>query len=235
MPTLSGTESASLDRIFQYIDPSSVWRYRDMLLEGLWVTFSLSVLTLLISLVPAVFVALGRKFGPRWLERVLATMINLSRSVPTVLTVVFIYLALPFVGLTLSAFASVLLALSIMQVVYFSEVFRGALASIDEGQYDAARALGLSTPLTLIKVIAPQAALVAAPPFVSALILMVQHTSIASAIALNDLITASLSIQNMTGQSSPLLAAAIGYLIIILPMVRLARRWERSAASARAR
>lgn len=222
-----------MERIFQYIDPGPVIQFRHLLIEGLWITVSLAVLTFAISILPAAIVAFGRRFGPKGLDIALGTVINLARSVPTVLSVVFIYLALPFVGVTLSAFASVLLALSVMQVVYFSEVFRGALAAVDRGQWDAARALGLGLPVMLAKVIVPQAAVVAAPPFVSALVLLVQHTSIATAIALNDLITGALSIQNITGSPSPLVAAAIGYLVLILPLVRLARRWERSKALAR--
>lgn len=221
-----------MDRVRQYLDPTYVWEYRAMLFDGLGTTLALAVLTLVLSAPPAVAVALGRRFGPRWLGAVLAAVINISRSVPTVLTVVFIYLALPFLGLTFSAFSSVLIALTVMQIVYFSEVFRGALAAVRPGQYDAAKALGLPPAATLVHVIVPQAAVVAAPPFASSLVLLVQNTSIASAIALNDLITAAMAIQNITGQPSPLVAAAIGYVIIILPMVRLTRRWERSMARA---
>jgi polar amino acid transport system permease protein len=149
-----------------------------------------------------------------------------------VLTVMFIPLAVPFAGVTLSAFASVLVSLTIMQIVYFSEVFRGALAAVGKGQFDAAYACGLRTSVVFRKVILPQAALVSAPAFASSLVLLVQNTSIGSAVALNDLIGSALTIQNMTGAPSPLVAAAIGYLIIIVPMVRLARRWEQRMAKA---
>jgi polar amino acid transport system permease protein len=146
--------------------------------------------------------------------------------------VVFIYLALPFVGPAFSAFTCTLMALVVAQVVYFSEVFRGALAAVGRGQFAAAASLGLSPCQTLTHVVLPQAAVVAAAPFASSLVLLVQNTSIASAIALNDLTQAALSAQNFTAQPSPLVAAGIGYLIIILPIVRLTRRWERSMAKA---
>ena len=151
---------------------------------------------------------------------------------PTVLTVVFIYLALPFVGLTLSAFASVLVSLTIMQVVYFSEVFRGGLAAVSKGQFEAGYACGLSRAVVFRRVILPQASLVAAPAFASSLVLLVQNTSIGSAVALNDLIGSALTVQNISGQPSPLVVAGLGYLVIILPLVRLTRRWERVMARA---
>ncbi|WP_226582368.1 amino acid ABC transporter permease [Acuticoccus sediminis] len=222
-----------MNRLQQYFDFTVVWQHRGLILEGLLTTVQLTVLIFVISILPAIAVALARRFGPGWLQRLLGAVVNVARSVPTVLSVVFVYLALPFVGVTLSAFASVLLALSVMQVVYFSEVIRGALAAVAPGQYAAARALGLSPIVMLVKVILPQAAIVAAPPFVSAVVLMLQHTSISSAIALNDLITSALSIQNMTGQASPIVAAGVCYVLLALPLVRLTRRWERARAHAR--
>lgn len=221
-----------MDRLLQYFDPKYVWEYHDMLLGGLWVTLSLSVMTFLLAIGPGLLFALGRRFGPNWVEVPLTAVVNVFRSVPTVLTVMFIYLALPFAGITLSAFASVLVSLTIMQIVYFSEVFRGALAAVGKGQFDAAYACGLRTPTVFRKVILPQAALVSAPAFASSLVLLVQNTSIGSAVALNDLIGAALNIQNITGEPSPLVAAGIGYLLIIVPFVRLARRWEQRMAKA---
>jgi polar amino acid transport system permease protein len=219
-----------VERLAQYFDPAFVWEYREYLIDGLYVTLLLSALTFVLAILPGLFVALGRRFGPPWLAAVLASIVNVCRSVPTVLTVVFIYLALPFAGITLSAFASVLLSLTIMQVVYFSEVFRGGLAAVGKGQFEAAYACGLSRMVVFRKVVLPQGALVAAPAFASSLVLLVQNTSIGSAVALNDLIGSALTVQNISGQPSPLVAAALGYLVIIVPLVRLTRRWERSMA-----
>lgn len=221
-----------LDRLLQYFDPKFVWENREYLIEGLGVTLLVSVLTFVLAIVPGLLVALGRRFGPPWLGALLAAVVNIFRSVPTVLTVVFIYLALPFAGITLSAFASVLASLTIMQIVYFSEVFRGGLAAVGKGQFEAAYACGLSRMVVLRQIVLPQAALVAAPAFASSLVLLVQNTSIGSAVALNDLIGGALTVQNITGQPSPLVAAALGYLAIILPLVRITRRWERSMAKA---
>jgi polar amino acid transport system permease protein len=221
-----------MDRLLQYLNPGPAWQYRDMLAEGLAVTAALSVLTLVLAAPPALLVALGRRFGPAWVSRPLTGLIYVARSVPAVLMVVFIYLALPFVGPAFSPFVSVLIAMVVVQIVYFSEVFRGALAAVGRGQFDAARSLGLTPRQMLTHVVLPQAAVVAAPPFASSLVLLVQNTSIASAIALNDLMQAALAVQNISAQPSPLVAAALGYLLIILPIVRLTRRWERGMAKA---
>jgi His/Glu/Gln/Arg/opine family amino acid ABC transporter permease subunit len=221
-----------MDRLLHFFDPRQVWEHRDLLVAGLGVTLQLAALTFSLAIGPGLLVALGRRLGPRWLALPLAAIVNLVRCVPTLLTVVFIYLALPFAGVTFSAFASVLLGTTFMQIVFFSEAFRGALAAVGKGQFDAAYACGLRTPVVLRRVILPQAALVAAPAFASSLVLLVQNTSIASAVAVNDMIGTALNIQTNYGEPAPLVAAGLGYLALIVPLVRLTRRWERRMAIA---
>ena len=221
-----------MDRLLQFFDFRIVLEYSDWFIGGIAVTLSLALACFLISLPIGLAVALARRFGPRWIDRLLGYLVNALRSVPTVITVVFIFLALPFTGIVLSKFESALLAITVMQVVYFSEVFRGALAAVAPGQFDAAYASGMRTPLLLRKIILPQAALVAAPAFISAMVLLVQNTSIASAIALLDIIGAALRVQNITGAPSPVVFAGLLYLLLLVPLVRLARRWERRAARA---
>ncbi len=218
--------------LFQYIDIRLLWPYRAMLLDGFFITISLTLLTFVIALGPGLLFAFGRRFGPRWLDRMLGAIVNLCRSVPTVLSVVFIYIALPFAGLTFSTFVSVLISLTIMQIAYFTEVFRGALTSVNKGQFDAAYACGLRTSVVLRKVILPQAARVSAPAFANSLVLLVHNTSIASAIALHDVLGAALTVQTISGAPVALIAAALGYLAIVLPLVRWSRSWERRMARA---
>jgi His/Glu/Gln/Arg/opine family amino acid ABC transporter permease subunit len=215
-----------MDRLLRYFDLTLVWEFRELLMSGLWVTLSLAFITFCLAIVPGLLIALGRRLGPSWLALVLTAIVNLARSVPALLTVVFIYLALPFAGITLSAFSSVLLGITIMQVVFFSEVFRGALAAVGRGQFDAAYACGLRTTTVLRRVVLPQAALVSAPAFASSLVFLIQNTSIASAVAANDMIGVALTIQTNYGEPAPLVAAGFGYLVIIVPLVRLTRRWE---------
>jgi cystine transport system permease protein len=221
-----------LDRLIRFFDFTIVWDYWDWFWGGIVVTVSLALACFIISLPIGMAVALARRFGPGWLDRLLGYMVNVLRSVPTVITVFFIFFSLPFVGIFLGKFESALLAITFMQIVYFSEVFRGSLAAVNRGQFDAAYASGMRTPTVLRRVILPQAAVVAAPSFISAVVLMVQNTSIAAAIALLDIIGAALRVQNITGEPSPIVFAGLAYLVLLVPLVRLARRWERRAARA---
>jgi His/Glu/Gln/Arg/opine family amino acid ABC transporter permease subunit len=221
-----------VDRLFRFFDFGIVWSYLDWFIEGIIVTLSLSIACFILSLPVGLVVALARRFGGPPIDRPLGYLVNLLRSVPTVITVVFIFLALPFAGVVLGKFESVLLAITFMQIVYFSEVFRGALAAVPRGQYDAAYALGMRTHVVLARIALPQAAVVAAPAFVSAVVLMVQNTSLAAAIALLDIIGAALIVQNITGEPSPVVFAGLAYLLLLVPLVRLARRWEQRVARA---
>lgn len=221
-----------MERLAQFFDFTIVWTYSDWFINGIIVTLSLALACFVISLPIGIVVAIARRYGPSWLDRMLGYMVNVFRSVPTVISVFFIFFSLPFIGIFLGKFEAALLAISVMQVVYFSEVFRGALAAVNPGQYDAAYASGMRTPFVLRRIVAPQAAVVAAPAFISAVVLMVQNTSIAAAIALLDIIGAALRVQNITGQPSPVVFAGLAYLLLLVPLVRLARRWERRAAEA---
>jgi polar amino acid transport system permease protein len=204
-----------------------------LLLGSLLTTLELFAVTLIVSLGPAVLIAVGRLYGPRPLQHGLLALIYLVRGVPGVLAILIIFYALPFVGPTLDAFPSVVLMLTIIQVVYLSEVFRAALAAVDRGQFEAGTALGFTGPQILRLVVAPQAALVAAPAFISSCIQLMQNTTIASAVGLYDLLgrAQNLAVNYLDG--SPILVVAPVYVLILLPLVRLGRRLERRLAVAR--
>jgi His/Glu/Gln/Arg/opine family amino acid ABC transporter permease subunit len=204
-----------------------------LLFGSLLTTVELFAVTLVVSLLPAIVIAVGRLYGPRPLQHFLLAVTYLIRGVPGVLAILIIFYALPFVGPTLDAFSSVGLMLTIIQVVYLSEVFRAALAAVDRGQFEAGTALGLTSSQILLLVVAPQAAIVAAPAFISACIQLMQNTTIASAVGLYDLLgrAQNLAVNYLDG--SPILVVAPLYVLILLPIVRLGRRLERRLAVAR--
>ena len=214
-----------MDLIRSFFDLELLWDFRGQLLGGLLTTIELALVVFAVSLVPGLLIALARRYGPRPLDLALLLVVSTVRSVPAIVAVVFIFFALPFVGITLSAFLSVVTAVAVVQAIYLSEVFRGALAAVDRGQFEAAQALGMRTPEVLRRVILPQAAVVAAPTFISANVQLVQNTTIAVAVGLNDLLGTALDIQAETGNPSPLLAAALLYLMLLLPPLQLAKRY----------
>jgi polar amino acid transport system permease protein len=205
----------------------------DLLAGSLGTTLGLFAVTLVVSLVPAMLVAVGRLYGPLPLRATLVGATYIVRAVPGVLAVLIIFYALPFVGITLDAFPSVVAMLAVIQVVYLSEVFRAALKAVDRGQFEAASALGLTAMQIFRLIVGPQAAVVAAPAFISACIQLMQNTTIASAVGLYDLLgrAQNLAVNYLDG--SPVLIVAPVYLVVLLPMVRVGRRLEARMLRAR--
>lgn len=210
-----------------------VYENLDLLFWSFITTLQLFVVTFVLTLPIAILIACGRAYGPPWLKNILIALVYLVRGVPGVLVVVIVFYAIPFVGLTLDGFTSVVLTLSTIQVIYVAELFRAALLSIDRGQFEAGASLGLSWWSTFRLVVVPQAAIVAAPAFVSAAIQLMQNTTIASAVGLYDLLgrAQNLAVNYLNG--TPILVVAPVYVIVLLPLVRFGRRLEARLAVGR--
>lgn len=207
-----------------------MWASRHELGAGLVTTFVLAAVSLAVAIVPAAVVAVVREFGPRAAALALASFVTVVRAVPSMVALVFVFFALPFVGITLAPFPAVAATLTCVQVAYLSEVFRGALAAVGRGQLDATRALGLGIVPTLTHVVGPQSLRVAMPAFASSTVQLVHNTTIASLVTLPDLLGTALDAQALSGNPSPLLAVVPMYWLLLLPLTWLARHAERQKA-----
>jgi polar amino acid transport system permease protein len=133
---------------------------------------------------------------------------------------------LPFLGLDLPAFAAVVVAFLLNTSSYYGEIFRAGIESVGQGQTEAARSTGLTWVQTLGYVIVPQATRNVLPDLVSNTLEVVKLTSLASVVALPELLYAARSAQSVTYNASPLVAAAALYFIVLWPVVRLLSRLE---------
>jgi polar amino acid transport system permease protein len=113
------------------------------------------------------------------------------------------------------------LALSLVFSAFTAEVFRAGIQAIPKGQTEAAESLGLPFRIIIIKVILPQAFRIAIPPHTSNSVAIAKDTSLASVVAMPDLLKQATDAQALTANPSPLIAAALIYLIVLLPAVRL--------------
>lgn len=207
-----------------------MWAARQELAAGLCTTVAVAACILAGSIAPAAMVAVGREFGPRGLSIPLAALVTVVRAVPALVALVFVFFALPFVGITLAPFPALAVTLTCVQVAYFSEVFRGSLLAVGRGQLDATRALGLGFVPALRHVVAPQSLRVAMPAFASSVIQLVHNTTIASVVTLPDLLGAALDAQALAGNPSSLIAVVPVYWLLLLPLTWLARRAEQRTA-----
>ncbi len=207
-------------------------RAMPMLGRGLINTFYLAVTAMVLGTVAGVLICVGRLYGPKPIRLLAIGFIDIFRALPILVVLIVIYYALPFVGIRLNSFTSATLALSIVLAAFTAEVFRAGIMAIPPGQFEAARSLGLPFTVTLFKVVIPQAIRIATPPQTSNCIAIVKDTSLASFVAMPDLLKQAFDAQALMANPSPLLAAAAIYLIILWPLVRLVAYLEKRSATA---
>ncbi|WP_245729499.1 amino acid ABC transporter permease [Salinihabitans flavidus] len=190
-------------------------------MKGIGNTVALALTIIIAGGIAGVLICLFRLYGPKWLRWLAIVYIDVFRAIPILVLLVLIYYALPFLGIRLNGFASATLALGLVFSSFTAEVFRAGIQAIPKGQTEASEALGLSFGVTIWKVILPQAFRIAIPPHTSNAVAIAKDTSLASVVAMPDLLKQATDAQALTANPSPLIAAAIMYLIVLLPAVRL--------------
>lgn len=197
-----------------------------MLLEGLWLTLKLGVLSILAGLLLGLVVCLLGLYGAtpvRWLTR---AYINVFRSIPLLVLLIVVYYALPFVGIRLSAFVSAMSALTLVSGAYTAEIFRAGIEAVPKGQFEASAALGLNQRQTMTDVILPQSIRLVIPPLTNNSINVIKDTALASVVAMPDLLKQATQAQALSANPSPLIGAAVIYLAFLLPAVLMVSRLE---------
>jgi polar amino acid transport system permease protein len=210
-----------------FLNIDVIIRTMPMLWRGVYNTLALAGTTLGAGGVLGVLICLMRLYAPLVFRILAIAFIDFFRAIPILVLLILIYFALPFGGIVLSPFVSAALALSLVFAAFTAEVFRSGIQAIPDGQVEAARALGLPFPVIIWKVILPQAWRIALPPHTSNSVAIAKDTSLASIVAMPDLLKQATDAQALTANPSPLIAAAVMYLIVLLPAVRMVSYLER--------
>jgi len=196
----------------------------------LWSGFRMSVLLTVVvvplGLAGGLALALLSTVRIRALRLGLVFYTDFFRAFPPLVLLMFIAFGLPFTGLDLPAFASVALAFLLNTSSYYGEIWRAGIESIPRGQLEAARSTGLGAAQTMAYVIVPQATRNVIPDLISNTLEVVKLTSIASVVALPELLYAARQAQSITYNATPIIAAGIIYLVCLWPLVRLLSRFE---------
>ncbi len=176
----------------------------------------------------AASLSLSRVRPLRWMG---VAGIDFFRSIPPLVLLIFVYAGLPFAGIRLSPLSAVAVAFFLNTSSYYGEIYRAGIESVGLGQWDAARSTGLSAYQTLGYVVLPQAVRNVLPDLVSNTVEVVKLTSIASVVALPELLHSADMARAVTFNSSPIVLAAAIYLAMLWPIVRLISRLERRIAT----
>jgi polar amino acid transport system permease protein len=201
-----------------------------LLLTGLSITLGLGATTIVIGLVGGLALALLRLYGGTPLRQIATAYIDVFRAIPLLVLLVVVYYALPFVGLSLSPFAAAASALGLVSAAYSAEIFRAGIEAVPRGQVEAAKALGLGPIRQMTDVVLPQAVKIVIPPITSNSINVIKDTALASVVAMPDLLKQATQAQALAANPTPLISAALIYIAILLPLVRLVGVLEKRLA-----
>ena len=196
------------------------------LLQGLWITILLGVVSIVAGLVSGLLMSLLRLYAPAPVRALARIYIDVFRSIPLLVLLVLVYYALPFVGIRLSSFTSAATALTLVSCAYTAEIFRAGIEAIPKGQFEAAEAIGLGFFSSMRDVILPQAFRIVVPPLTSNCINVLKDTALASVVAMPDLLKQATQAQALSANPTPLIGAALLYLLLLLPLVRLVGYFE---------
>ncbi|MGE0211149.1 MAG: amino acid ABC transporter permease [Parvibaculaceae bacterium] len=202
--------------------------YALLLLEGASITVVAAALSTVLGLLGALLLLAARTSGSRALVMGCRIYVSFIRGTPALVLILFVYYALPaLIGLDLPPLAAGVLALSANGAAFMSEVLRGSLARIPEGQWEGARALGLSRSRTWLFVIIPQLFANALPPLAGEFTMLVKGTALLSVITLVELTRRGQQIMVETYRPvETFLAVAAVYFLICFCVTSLTRWYE---------
>ena len=201
-----------------------------ILWAGVKMTLVLSLVVVPLGAAGGLAVALLHQTRLRW---PMMLYVDFFRAFPPLVLLMFVAFGLPFVGLDLGAFGAVALAFLLNTSSYYGEVFRAGIESVPRGQVEAARSTGLTALQSMAYVVVPQAVRNVLPDLLSNTLEVVKLTSIASVVALPELLYAARQAQASTYNATPVIAAGIIYLLLLWPLVSLLSRYEHRQIASR--
>ena len=191
------------------------------LARGFWVTIQIALLAELIALVLGLVLAVLRRAG--WVRFLAIAYINFFRAVPALLVLIIMYVSFPFLPIPviedLTGFQIGFIGLGLVYAAYIAEVYRAGIESVDRGQTEAARSLGMSHPQTMRLVIVPQAVRRVLPPLMNDFIALTKDVALVSVIAVQDVVGVARDAQAVTFNSTTLTVAVVFYLVFTLPLI----------------
>jgi polar amino acid transport system permease protein len=204
-----------------------------LLLRGLVVTVELWVVALVVGLSLGLAVSFARISGRGWLNGPAIAYVEIFRNTPVLVQLIWFYYAFPIVlGQQLSPFTAAALGLTLNTSAYCAEIFRGGILSIARGQWEGAKAIGMTRAMTMHRIILPQVMRRMLPAFTNRAIELAKVTSLASLLAVNEIMYEGRLISSTYYRPLEVLTVvALMYFLLIYPGSYLAARLERRLAA----
>jgi polar amino acid transport system permease protein len=204
-----------------------------VLLRGLVVTVELWTLAFVFGFTLGLAVSLGRVSGRAWVNGPTIAYVELFRNTPVLVQLIWFYYAFPIVlGQQLSPLTAAALALTLNTSAYCAEIFRGGIVAIARGQWEGAKAIGMTRAMTMRRVILPQVLKSMLPAFTNRAIELAKVTSLASLLAVNEIMYQGRLLSSTYYRPLEILTVvAVFYFLLIYPGSYLSARLERRLAA----
>lgn len=204
-----------------------------LLTEGIKNTLIIAVLAVLVGIVVGMVLAMMLVAGWWPLKAIARIYVDIFRGLPAILTISLVGLGLPAAGVRpfgQSPFGYAVLAVGLISGAYCAEIFRSGIQSVDPGQMQAGRSLGMTYLQTMRKVVVPQGVRNVLPALTNQFIIDIKETSLVYLLGLTvgqrELYFIAHQQQALTYNSSPLVAAGICYLVMTVPLTYLVNWWD---------
>jgi polar amino acid transport system permease protein len=191
----------------------------DLLMEGAWTTLWISSASMAIGLVIGLFCAVLLGVN-RPLKYIVLTYIEIIRNTPFLVQLFVVFFGLPSIGLKLSPVTASIISLSIYGGAYLTEIIRAGIDNVPVGQVEAAKALGMRGQAVLVSIIFPPALSSIFPSLVGQFVLLLQSSSLLSAISVAELTGAGNDIQSLTVRNFEAFVVVAGFYVTLTTIVR---------------
>ena len=206
-----------------------VWNNMPFLLDGLWLTLTISFLALAISMVLGLLVAVVRLSKNRGISFVGATYVEIFRDTPVLVQLFWVYYVLPILlDIRISAFNAALIGLTLHSAAFLGEIYRAGIQAVPSGHGEAAKVLGLSPVQTFIRIVMPQAFRTILPPLVNNFVDLIKLSSLASVFAVGEVTRKATELSAATFRPLEIFTfIAVIYFFICWPLSLGMRRLEK--------
>lgn len=213
-------------------DFGSVFGHLDLLLVGLLGTVKIALISIVLGVVVGALLAAMRLSPNRWLRAPATAFVEFYRNTPPIVHFFWFFYALPIlIGLSLDPYAAAVLALSTQSGAFYAEVFRGGILSIERGQWEGARSLGMTNAQALRRVVVPQALRRMIAPFIERSFELTKTTALASTLAYAELLYQAQQVNSITFRPMEVYTTiAVMYFLLLFTASTLARIAERRLA-----
>ena len=210
------------------IDTAFIAEWGPFIIGGASLTVLISVVSITFATILALIGAFGRLSPNPYLNGLASLYVSLARGTPLIVQILFVYLALPQVGIVLPAIPAGLIALSFNYGAYMTEIFRAGIQAVPDGQREAAEALGMPERLVMRRIVLPQAVRIVIPAIGNEFVAMIKDSSLVSILSVEELLFRARLVgqQHFRSLEALIIAAAI-YWILTIVFSHFQQRLER--------